>query len=154
MAAGLSIRPAAIPEFREFLTRELAGQQDAAADALEIDALVSPAAATRALVEDFQQLAPFGPGNPEPLVALADVRCEGASLLRGGHVRCRLTAIGGPSLKAIAWRAEDSELGRRLLSGGGDLHVVGKLKADDWNGRRGVQFEIEDAADPRHAQPA
>jgi single-stranded-DNA-specific exonuclease len=29
------------------------------------------------------------------------------------------------------------------------LSVVGRLKADDWNGRRGVQFEIEDVADPR-----
>ena len=103
---------------------------------------------------DFQQLAPFGPGNPEPLVAIADVRSEGASALRGGHVRCRLTAAGEPSLKAIAWRAEDTELGRRLLAGDGPLHVVGKLKADDWNGRRGVQLEIEDGADPRHAQPA
>jgi single-stranded-DNA-specific exonuclease len=27
--------------------------------------------------------------------------------------------------------------------------VAGRLKADDWNGRRGVQFEIEDVADPR-----
>ena len=32
---------------------------------------------------------------------------------------------------------------------GGALHVAGKLKADDWNGRNGVQLEIEDAADPR-----
>jgi len=154
MAAGLSLRPAVIPEFREFLACALAGQQDAEADVLEIDALVSPAAATRELVMDFQQLAPFGPGNPEPLVAIADVRSEGASALRGGHVRCRLTAGGGPSLKAIAWRAEDSEFGRRLLAGAGPLHVVGKVKSDDWNGRCGVQFEIEDAADPRQAQPA
>jgi single-stranded-DNA-specific exonuclease len=29
---------------------------------------------------------------------------------------------------------------------------VGRLKADDWNGRRGVQFEIEDIADPRMIQ--
>jgi single-stranded-DNA-specific exonuclease len=27
--------------------------------------------------------------------------------------------------------------------------VVGRLKPDDWKGRDGVQFEIEDAADPR-----
>ena len=31
------------------------------------------------------------------------------------------------------------------------VHLVGRLKADDWNGRRGVQFEIEDVADPRMA---
>jgi len=43
-------------------------------------------------------------------------------------------------------------MGRRLLAGGGSLHVAGKLKIDDWNGRNGVELEIVDAADPRRAQ--
>jgi len=63
-------------------------------------------------------------------------------------VACRLVGQGG-RLKAIAWRAEDTALGQRLLEGGGAVHVVGRLKPDDWNGREGVQFEIEDLADPR-----
>ena len=39
--------------------------------------------------------------------------------------------------------------GRRLLARDGALHVVGRLKPDDWKGRNDVQLEIEDAADPR-----
>jgi single-stranded-DNA-specific exonuclease len=31
------------------------------------------------------------------------------------------------------------------------LNIVGRLKPDDWNGRSGVELEIEDAADPRMA---
>ena len=54
----------------------------------------------------------------------------------------------GMRLKAVAWRCADTALGRRLLEGG-NLNVAGKLKADDWMGREGVQLEIEDAADPR-----
>ena len=50
---------------------------------------------------------------------------------------------------AIAWRAAETPLGQALLEGAGGLAVVGKLKADDWQGRRGVQLEIEDAHDPR-----
>ena len=39
-----------------------------------------------------------------------------------------------------------------LLAGGGHAMAAGlTVKADDWNGRRGVQFEIEDVADPRMA---
>ena len=156
MAAGLSIRPSAIPEFRVFLVERLADEQTLAAqvDALEIDALISPRGATRELTEEFARLAPFGPGVPEPLVALAGVRSEMASALNGGHVRCQLSDGQGRGLKAIAWRSADGELGRRLLSGGGPLHVVGRLKADDWNGRRSVQLEIEDAADPRRVASA
>ncbi|MDR3506494.1 MAG: single-stranded-DNA-specific exonuclease RecJ [Caulobacteraceae bacterium] len=150
MAAGLTVRGDSIPELREFLCRVLAQESVAASglDDIEVDALITPGGASRALFEDFQRLQPFGPGNPEPVFAAADVRVEQASALRGGHVRCQLTDSHGGRLRAVAWRAGDTELGRRLLAGG-TLHVVGKLKPDDWNGRQGVQFEIEDAADPR-----
>jgi single-stranded-DNA-specific exonuclease len=151
MAAGLSIRPDTIPELREFLCERLASEtaEAAAQDGLEIDAVVSTRACDRGLWQDFQRLAPFGPGNPEPLFAAADVRIERPMALRGGHVRVTLVDRSGGKLKAVAWRAEDSELGRRLLQEGGAIHVAGRLKPDDWQGREGVEFEIEDAADPR-----
>jgi len=151
MAAGLSIRPDAIPELRAFLCDALATEAAAAreADALEVDAVVSTAACDRSLWQDFQRLAPFGPGNPEPLFAAADVRVERPMALRGGHVRCTLVDRSGGKLKAVAWRAEDSELGRRLLQEGGAVHVAGRLRPDDWQGREGVELEIEDVADPR-----
>ncbi len=151
MAAGLSVRPDLIPELLVFLSELLRSEQAIAAaeDAVEIDALVSAAGATRALLEDFQRLAPFGPGNPEPMFALSGVRVEQAMALKGGHVRCFLADASGQRLRAVAWRSEETALGQRLLAGGGGLDVAGKLRPDDWNGRRGVELEIEDASDPR-----
>ena len=153
MAAGLTVRPGAVPEFRAFLCERLAGEMATAEaeDALEIDALITPGAAARPLFDAFQLLEPYGPGNPEPVFALADVRAERLNPLRGGHLRCTLVDAGGKRVRAVAWRCADTELGRRLAAGGGAFHVVGKLKADDWNGRNGVEFEIEDLADPRMA---
>jgi len=150
MAAGLTVAKDGLPELKAFLRDHLRLEtaEALAADALEIDALTTPAGADRGLWSDFQRLAPFGPGAPEPVFALADVTIEDPRLVRGGHVACRLVGQGG-RLKAIAWRAEDTALGQRLLEGGGAVHVVGRLKPDDWNGREGVQFEIEDLADPR-----
>jgi single-stranded-DNA-specific exonuclease len=151
MAAGLSVRPASIPELRAFLCERLAEEAGIAAaeDGLEIDALVTTAGCTRALWQDFQRLAPFGPGNPEPLFAAADVRIERPMALKGGHVRCTLVDSSGGKLKAVAWRMAETEAGRRLLSEGGAVHVVGRLKPDDWQGRESVELEIEDVADPR-----
>jgi single-stranded-DNA-specific exonuclease len=151
MAAGLSVRPDTIPELRAFLCERLAAESQvaAAADVIDIDALVSTRAADRALWQDFQRMAPFGPGNVEPSFALADVRIERPMALRGGHVRVTLTDGSGGRLKAVAWRCEGTELGARLLVEGGGVHVVGKLKPDDWQGRAGVELEIEDVADPR-----
>ncbi len=151
MAAGLTVRPNAIPELRAFLAERLTGERDeaAAADALEIDALVSAGGAGRALWSAFQQLVPFGPGNPEPLFAAAGMRIERPMAVKGGHVRCVLVDDSGAKLRAVAWRAGETELGRRLLAADGALHVVGRLRPDDWMGREAVELEIEDAADPR-----
>lgn len=151
MAAGLSVRPDTIPELRAFLCERLADEAAVAAaeDAMEIDALLTARGADRSLWTEFQRLAPFGPGNPEPVFALADVRIERPMAMKGGHVRCTLTDSSGGRLKAVAWRCEDTEAGRRLMQEGGAVHVVGRLKPDDWQGREGVQFEIEDVCDPR-----
>ena len=151
MAAGLSVRPDTIPELRAFLNERLADEAQAAAeqDGLDIDALITTGGADRGLYQSFQALAPFGPGNPEPMFAAANVRVERPMALRGGHVRVTLIDGSGGRLKAVAWRAEDTEMGRRLLNEGGAIHVAGRLKPDDWQGRESVELEIEDVADPR-----
>ncbi len=152
MAAGLTARPSAIPELRDFLCERLRGEMHDARleDALDIDALTTPGGAARSLFDEFQTLAPFGPGNPEPVFAVPDARIERVFPLRGGHLRCELAGPGGGRLRAVAWRVADTELGQRLTTGA-SLHVAGKLKADDWNGRKGVQLEIEDLADARRS---
>jgi len=153
MAAGLTVRANGIDRLRDFMNDRLSGEQAQAEalDAVEIDALVEPRAATRALFDQFEALAPFGPANPEPLFAMEHVGVREPVAMNGGHVRCRLVGADGASVKAIMWRCADLPTGQILLSGQGGLSVVGRLKADDWNGRRGVQLELEDVADPRMA---
>jgi single-stranded-DNA-specific exonuclease len=150
MAAGLTVRPRDVPELRAFLCDRLARESAEAAglDAVEIDAVLTPRAADRTLWSAFERLSPFGPGNPEPVFALADVRVEQPIPMKGGHLRCLLVDADGSRLRAVAWRVADTALGARLQAGGA-LHVAGRLKPDDWNGREGVQFEIEDAFDRR-----
>ncbi len=152
MAAGMSLRADQVAPFRAFLLEQLAAERfaAAAADVLELDAAVTPAGCDRALWTAFQRLQPYGPGNPEPLFALADVRIANVRPVRGGHVRVELQAgASGPRLRAVAWRAADTELGRALTGAAGALHVAGRLRPDDWQGREGVELEIEDVADPR-----
>lgn len=154
MAAGLTVGGGRIGELKAFLNDRLANERiiAVAEDWLEVDALLDPGGATRDLFEAFEQLAPFGPANPEPVFALAGVQAREPAQMNGGHVRCRLVGADGASIRAVAWRCADLPSGQALLSGQGGLNVVGRLKADDWNGRRGVQLEIEDVADPRMVQ--
>jgi single-stranded-DNA-specific exonuclease len=149
MAAGMTLRADSIPEFSAWLCETLAEETRLAeaADALDIDALTGCGAAAQGLLDLFSRLEPFGPGAPEPVVALADVRIERAEPVRGGHVRCVVADGYGGRLKAIAWRAGDTPVGRRLLAAGPSVHLAGRLKRDEWNGRSGVQLEIEDVAE-------
>ena len=70
-------------------------------------------------------------------------------MLKGGHVRVTLADSSGGRLKAVAWRAEGTPAGERLMAEGAAVHVAGRLKPDDWQGRQSVELEIEDVADPR-----
>ncbi len=149
MAAGFSIDSTRIDDFRGFLEDQFADQGAAlhAAADLTLDLAVSPSGATVALVEDIARIGPFGAGNPEPLFVAADVRVAFADPVGKDHVKLRLEGGDGGRLDAIAFRAVGTPLGDGLLKArGGRVHVAGKLKVDEWNGRVRVQFIVEDAA--------
>lgn len=151
MAAGLTLRADQVQPFTAWLQDTLAEEQGRAdeTDALELDAVLSARGCHRDLWKELQQLTPYGPGNPEPAFAVASARVDHVSELRGGHLRATLIDDSGAKLRAVAWRAAETPLGARLLARDGALHIAGRLKPDDWQGREGVEFEIEDAADPR-----
>jgi single-stranded-DNA-specific exonuclease len=149
MAAGFSLAQHQLEDFRAFLQQQFAGADAAltAASDLEIDAPLSVAGATPALVAEIAAAGPYGAGNPEPLLAIPDARVAFADVVGREHVKLRLKGGDGAVLEAIAFRAMGTPLGEGLLAARGRaLHVVGRLKRNDWNGQARVQLEIVDAA--------
>ena len=156
MAAGLTVREDKLEDLTEFLESRLAGDVLTASEskALRLDGALSARGANRALYDLLEQAGPYGAGNPEPRFALPAMRIAHVDLVGGAHVRCTLTGEDGARLKAIAFRAAETPLGKALLDRGtGSIHVAGRLKADDWRGRHDVQFNIEDAVLTRDATP-
>jgi single-stranded-DNA-specific exonuclease len=151
-AAGLTVAADRIDALRAFLAERLAEPVARARllnAALRLDGVLSVAAANRAFHDLLEQAGPFGAGNPEPRFALPDVRVVDAAVVGTDHVRCILGDGANGRLKGIFFRAAESEAGQALLrSGGRTLHVAGRLKPDDWRGRRSVQIEIDDVAWP------
>jgi single-stranded-DNA-specific exonuclease len=150
MAAGFSLGGHQLDAFRSFLQAQFGGDTGAALDAvgeLELDAVSSPAAASELLVQEIAAAGPFGAGNPEPLLGFGGLRVAFADLVGGEHVKLRLVAGDGARLDAIAFRTAGTALGEGLLaSRGRQIHVAGRLRADDWNGQTRIQLQIEDAA--------
>ncbi len=151
MAAGFSLMAAQLEGFSRFITERFSGTGPALAAAtdLNLDAISSPAGANLALAAEIAAAGPFGAGNPEPLLVLPDVRVAYADIVGGAHVKLRLAGGDATVLDAIAFRAVGTPLGEGLLGARGrTLHVAGRLRQDDWNGRTRVQLEIEDAGKP------
>jgi len=148
MAAGLTVPAGKLEALQAFLVDRVADDVLAAGETrfLKLDGALTTNAASRDMFELLEQAGPYGAGNTEPRFAVPRVRIVRADRVGQNHVRCILAGDEGGRLKGIAFRAADSELGEGLLnSGGAVFHVAGRLKADDWQGRRDVQLQIDDA---------
>ncbi len=147
MAAGLTIARRQLLPFTAYLNERLSKAVAAAraGRVQEADGVVSGSAVTRRFAEVIDAAGPFGPGNAEPLFILPDVLPRDLRAIGVGHVATRLSSAGGASVQAVAFRAQESGLAG-MLGGGKRLHVLGKIRADDWRGGEAAQFQIADAA--------
>ena len=154
MAAGLTVALDKLAELETFLTERIghamAGQPQG--HELSLDGALTVSGATRDLFDTLEGAGPYGAGHPEPRFAIANAEVVKADLVGQNHVRMVLAGARGGRLKGIAFGAADSPLGQAMLSARGrNLHLAGHLRADDWQGRRGVQLFIEDAALPENS---
>ena len=115
-------------------------------------AVLSVAGCQPLIVDWLDKMGPFGNGNPEPRFVLPDCRVKFARPVGsdGAHISCRLDDGGGTVLNAIAFQAGGAPLGQLLLAAadGRYVHVLGRIRRDDFRGGRAMQIEIEDAATP------
>jgi single-stranded-DNA-specific exonuclease len=151
MAAGFSLAEEQLDSFHAFLNEQLAAAATlpGAADLMVEGALNVPGATTD-LARHLERLAPFGPGNEEPVLVL-----QRARVLRADRVGREATVVrafvagegGGQRLKTMLFRAREGALAEAILGrGGSPLHLAGHLRAEEWNGSTNPCFVLSDAA--------
>jgi single-stranded-DNA-specific exonuclease len=151
MAAGVTLRKAALAEFRAYLEAHLSAAVEVARrdDALRIDGAVTAGGAKLELYDMVARAGPFGAGNAEPVLAFPSHTVAYAEEVGQAHVRVRLKGGEGALLNAIAFRAAGQKLGNALLAARGQpLHVAGALALDRYQGTERAQLRIIDAANP------
>jgi len=149
MAAGVTLRKAALAPFRAFLEDNLSGAVDAARreQALLIDGAVSAGGFNLALAELLARAGPYGAGNPEPVLALPAHTVAYADPVGESHIRVRFKSGDGRFVNAIAFRAVGTPLGQALLDNRGRaVHAAGCIAVDRWQGEERVQFRLTDLA--------
>lgn len=147
MAAGFSLTEDKIEEFKQFVGEYVKSKLGAEkiVPVINIDGIISLAGANDNLADCLEQLEPFGASNPEPRLVIEDVKIVRPTIIGSGHVKCILASELGYSLKAIAFRCTDTDMGVAMLNSTGERYnVAGTLRKDTWQGKTSLQFIIED----------
>jgi len=150
MAAGLTIAQDKLSAFGDFLDERLRDdiRRASTTRALLLDLLVAPAGLTPDLIGRMEAAGPFGNGWPAPRVALGPVRVVRADIVGTDHVRAIVSGEDGRSLKAMAFRQAQTDLGQTLLAAdrARRFWLAGRAKIDDWGAQPAAELHIEDIA--------
>ena len=151
-AAGFDLVAEREAEFCEFFENAVCEQLNGCAPNPEItvDGVIDAGAANMKLVGELATLAPFGQGNPEPVIALCGGELAYATTMGdGSHLRGNLRTSAGTNLSFVGFNLVGTPVGEFLLDDsnvGRKIMLCGKLQANEFNGRVNAQFVIEDAA--------
>ncbi|PWB53052.1 MAG: single-stranded-DNA-specific exonuclease RecJ [Anaerolineales bacterium] len=142
MAAGLSIDPALIPEFRQAISTTIQGlgievqkEKD-----LQIDGYLNLSELSLGLVEDFERLAPFGAGNSPLVFATRNLSLTGYAAVgrNADHLQLTVEDELGYSMRSIWWHGAGLPLPETRF----DLAYA--VRASTYKGQRDVQIEWVD----------
>lgn len=148
-AAGLSIAPDRLEEFRERFDRLVteAADEDRFATRIRYEAELAPQDCTLELVQALERLAPFGLDNPEPVFRMDGVRLlQPREVGQGRHLRFDVHAPGGrgrETIEAIGFGfAERFALSGLRSATRADLLVV--PSRNEWMGQTRLQLKLRD----------
>ena len=154
-AAGLTMAAEHLPALQEAFIRYADDHldPDALRPVLRLEAVVSLADISTALVNELAALAPHGSGNPVPVFAACGVRID--SPIRrlgqeGQHARFRVEQ-GGAALEVIAFQRGDQVA--QAATGGGALDIAFTPVINTWRERRTLELQLRDLRPHESATP-
>ena len=149
-AAGLSMKPENLPEFRrrfEAYVSEHLVDEDFVPE-LEVDLKINFSDITAKFMRILNQFAPFGPGNMAPVFWTDNVIDAGGSRPVGGHRHLKLTVTqpgdaeqGVAPFSGIAFQKGD--LFDRIHDGE-PFSICYHLEYNTWQGKTNLQLNVKD----------
>lgn len=139
MAAGLSILPDRLLDFKRGLSRAIASQGASTTPlaSLQIDGYVALNALSPELVVEIERLAPFGSGNPPVILASRNLTLAGYTAVgkHGEHLLVKLEDESGYTQQAIWWQGADQPIPDHSF----DLAFT--VRTATYRGQQGIQLE-------------
>lgn len=136
-AAGVTVTAGGISAFRDAFERAAAARLSDTdlVPELTVDVEASAAQLDLTLVRELQRLAPFGMGNPEPVLLLRNCRLRDIRVFGGTHIKLQVQQ-NSTVFQAIGWRMADETVPQEL-----DLAFVPEI--DNWGGTEKVQLRLK-----------
>ncbi|HBG75308.1 MAG: single-stranded-DNA-specific exonuclease RecJ [Chloroflexi bacterium GWB2_49_20] len=142
MAAGLSMDSDKIAEFQRVLGKTIASLKPEMdiEHVIQIDKVYALDELNLDLADTIEQLAPFGPGNPKPVLASNDLIIINSSKIghHQDHIKFLVEDSTGSQQTVLWWNAGGEELPE------GRFDLAYNLRASDWKGLRQIQMEFID----------
>jgi single-stranded-DNA-specific exonuclease len=144
-AAGITIRPERIDEFRRRLNEHAAARltPEDLEPSVHVDLELSPESVTFPFAKELQALEPFGAGNPRPVFMTKNLRCLSEPLvIKDRHLKLRLAGPQNRPLEAVWWNCIESPGQTPELNGSIELAYM--LEANAWDGEYRLQLNVLD----------
>lgn len=147
MAAGFSIEPERIDEFRRRLSKAVAvqlSQLPTAPAVLPIEARLAWQDPSLELAQSLERLAPFGPGNPPLVFASAGLKLANSVPFgrQKEHLQLVVEDVGGLSRRVIWWGGGDLEKQGTLPQS--EFELAYTLRASSYRGQMELTILYED----------
>ena len=109
------------------------------------DSIINITAVNSELYDEINQLGPFGSNNEEPNFIIKSTKITFIKEFGDNHIRCGLSSDIDKNIEGITFRSKNTPLGDSIMNNKGNfVSLYGKIKVNEWGGRRIPQFHIED----------
>lgn len=139
-AAGLSLKAENIELFRDAFERAASNKlsDEDMIPEMDIDANIDLNEITEGLINELEDLAPFGEANPEPLFCSIGLGIADCMVVGNNHLKMRVKQ-GGTVREAIGFG-----MGNLEVSPGINLDTAFIPQINLWNGGKSIQLKLKD----------
>lgn len=150
-AAGITIRPGRIDEFRRRLNEHAASCLTAEdlEPSVKVDLELPGEKVTFSLARELEALEPFGAGNPRPVFVTRNLRLLSEPVVvKDRHLKLRLAGPQNRPLEAVWWNCIEPPGQTPDLQG--SIELAYTLETSVWNGDYRMQLNVVDLATELH----
>ncbi len=147
MAAGLKIQKNLLDKFYQYLLQSFGQFSESLFQKINLyDVKLSVDEINLDLLENLENLEPFGNGNEEPKFIVQGLRINHCKILKEKHILIFFRSDYGMDIKGISFNSFGTNLGENLINNKSSKFDFGcSIKKDCFNGMLKPQLIIEDA---------